>query len=216
MTLGTISNVLDVLEQEKHDTLELVKQIQITIDTIKRLRPAPTEQRQTKQKQTGKKLAASPAADRKKSTSEYYGVSKLPPGKRKPGMDRYRAQVRVDGRYRWLGIFYGPAGEVEAAAKVQDAIGNPAEAQRLRRKAADLAEQLEAKPDRPKPKRRKRKEPGDLPSPAAHKYECNKCGRDYVGKPAECEQCHGKSFIRINADGSGQWDDYSIRGASGE
>jgi len=145
-------------------------------------------------------------AKRQGTTSQYYGVSKLAPSKSNPGVDRYRAQIQVDGSYQFLGTFYGPVGEIEAAAKAQDAIGNPAEAQRLRQKAADLAEQLDANPDRPKSRRRKRQEPADLPSPAAHKWECNRCGRDYIAKPEKCPACRGKSFLRINADGSGQSD----------
>ena len=76
-----------------------------------------------------------------------------------------------------------------------------------------LSDQIENNPDRPPVKHRKIKKravppkSGDaqLPPPSAHKWECNKCGRDYVERPEKCT-CGGASFIWLNLDGSGQSD----------
>ena len=146
-------------------------------------------------------------AGRKGRTSQYFGVSKTPPLANQPGVTQWKGQVKIGGAYCYLGRMGGPAGEIELAARVQEKLGNPAEAQRLRQKTIDMAEQIENNPDRPDPKHRKAKEPADLPLPAAaHKWQCNRCGHDFVGKPEKCSNCRGQAFIRINADGSGQSD----------
>ena len=146
-------------------------------------------------------------AGRKGRTSQYFGVTRGKKVVSQPGVAQWKGQVRIGGKYCYLGQLSGQAGEIELAARVQEKLGNPAEAQRLRQKTIDMAEQIENNPDRPKPKHRKAKEPADLPLPAAaHKWQCNRCGHDFVGKPEKCSNCRGQAFIRINADGSGQSD----------
>ena len=119
----------------------------------------------------------------KSKQSKYPHVT---PGKtRADGRRTWRAVVEINGRRRYFGTFLDDA-EAEAAA-------------------AAYIEQIENNPDRPKPKHRKAKKAADLPPPAAHKWECNKCGRNYVKKPDACS-CGCQVLVRINADSSGAWD----------
>jgi len=159
---------------------------------------------------TRKSKSQLPAVKKRKpgrGKSKFPGVSTMPPGTRKPGLIRWRAQSSKGGKYKYYGTFAGPDAELLAAAAYQEkAVGDKAYAAELRQRAADLMEQLENNPDR-----RRRKTPGskvapELPPPSAFTYECNRCGRDYLDKPDICPGCKGKSFARINPDGSGPSD----------
>lgn len=85
--------------------------------------------------------------------SQYKGVSDG--GVRKDGIQRYKATVFLDKKNKTLGTFLI---EEEAAAAVQDALGNKAAVNRFqaisKQKTADQAEQKENNPDRTPPKKR--------------------------------------------------------------
>ena len=102
------------------------------------------------------------------------------------GTPTYRPIAVIDGKRLYAGT-YTDRDKAQAAADA-------------------YLEQIENNPDRPPRKKRGPKARPDLPPPAAHKYECNKCGRDYVDKPERCANCKGKAFTKINPDGSGQFD----------
>lgn len=130
--------------------------------------------------------------DPKKTFSQYKGVTNGLV--RNDGIQRYKAVVYLDKRNKCLGTFLI---EEEAAAAVQAALGNKAEANRLqvlaKQKKTDLAEQRENNPDRGEDQPESESPGGGLP-PAGHTasaWECNKCGRQHlqVKRPKACEKC---------------------------
>ena len=138
---------------------------------------------------------------RPNKSSRYKGVarSSMP---RKDGSYSWQTNVWKDGRMSHYGNFKI---EEEAAAKVQDVLGNKAEAERLyaiaRRIKADQTEQNENNPDRIKEKGYNRKpkletiEPDPNPE-TIPRWECVKCCNIYktLKQPASCDKCGSLVF----------------------
>jgi len=118
-------------------------------------------------------------------TSKYKGVCLGRP--KKDGSPRWRAQVWKDGRLKSLGTF--PT-ELEAAAAVAKAIGDTKEYLRLQGLAkqgrADMAEQAENNPDRPKSKRKEKA------------WMCTRCHLTFKTKPTSCPGCRSASFREVD------------------
>ncbi|HUV67084.1 MAG TPA: hypothetical protein VMW24_24565 [Sedimentisphaerales bacterium] len=234
--MSRTTEAITLLELELKEAEARVKTLRVAVETVRQLAPAAMDKTVIVGGQVAAALSAfrqppvepdpvpdpepgvtgaEPAAKtsptgnrragRKGGASQYFGVTRSKKVVSQPGAEQWKGQVRIGGKYCYLGQLSGQAGEIELAARVQEKLGNPVEAQRLRQKTIDMAEQIENNPDRPKPKHRKAKKAADLPPPSAHQWECNKCGRNYVKKPDACS-CGGQVLVRINADGSGNWD----------
>ena len=181
LTANNIREIFEAAESPPTATPEVTQE--------KRLHPEP-EAFDEPQGQPGTPTAVHTGLrTRKSGSSQYTGVTKLPP--LRDGTIRWRAQwwegktVHVIGRYD---------SELLAAAAVAEQRGDYGEARRLRDLAAvDAAneqEQRENNPDRPpKPKR---KEAGGV-------WECRKCCRQHIAasRPAKCEICGSEALKKI-------------------
>lgn len=126
---------------------------------------------------------------RKNPFSKYHGVYD---GKvTADGRQRYLASITKEGKTKKFGTFYV---EELAAAAVQEAKGNKAEAKRLRemakQKAADQAEQQENNPGRSATRKEDKAAEPELV------WKCTHCKLTFKGekKPVACPGCSGTNF----------------------
>lgn len=119
-------------------------------------------------------------------SSQYKGVSLH----KKTG--KYRAQIWRNGRLNHLGTFEK---EIDAAAAVQEYLGNKQEAKRLRKESADTEAVA-----RTRAAKKKELVPSEFFQGG---YECTGCGEDYVEKPQRCDKCGGSVFEPLFASSDG-------------
>jgi len=109
-------------------------------------------------------------------SSQYKGVSLWKNGK-------WRAQVTKKGRNHYLGTFEK---ELDAAAAVQEFLGNKQEAKRPHKESIDTEAVARTRAAKKK----------ELVASEFFQggYECTGCGEDYVEKPQKCDKCGGSVF----------------------
>lgn len=120
----------------------------------------------------------------KNAKSKYLGVRVKT---RAYGRKKYTAQVVRNGKYTGLGTYNT---EEDAAAAVQEHLGNTEEAARLRK----LAEQ---KTD---------EEIAELKGQTA--WDCTNCGKGYQYKPDQCGKCGHSSFTKARPEIRNQRSDF--------
>ena len=157
-------------------------------------------QRDNKPAQPPKKTKppAGPKKDRQSKLTHYKSVQLRPLA---DGTPRYEANVFLDGRLKYLGVFNK---EEEAAAVAAEARGEHAEAKRLRdlvkQKTADEQEQQENNPTRPAMRRETQTEADpsdeDRTDKTPQVWECKNCFKQYIQakQPSKCLECGHTEF----------------------
>ena len=143
----------------------------VTMPKIKAIHP---KRKYTRRKTINKGRVPKADAGRvpcRKGTSSYMGVSI----NNKATKKKFRAQVSRGGKYKYLGSFVI---EEEAAAAIQEFLGNHEEATRLRvlARQKSLGHVI------------------DVTGMTA--WMCNNCGVGYDKKPEACSKCGRNSFTR--------------------
>lgn len=205
-----VQQTIKKLEGKLAETVEHVSKLEQAIDVLRRLsdpaaeRRTQNEDRRPQNEQAGRTLPAGRSASHPQSASRKKPSTPAKPAspddREKSGYKGVRRIACAGGGFKYHASYWDAKkkkakhlgtfdDELVAAAKVQDALGNTAEAQKLR----DMVKQIENNPDRGKGK-----EQGTKAGKTSDEtyFECNKCGRKYENRPERCsnENCRDTSF----------------------